>query len=213
MSKPKVLVFASGTATGGGSGFAKMVQFSQGENPVLNAEIVGVVSNHPEGGVFQKAKDTGIPFGHWMKETYPKDADQYRFWLSESGADWVMLSGWLKKVSGLVMSRTVNIHPGLLPLTAGLYGHHVHEFALEAYHRGEISHTAVTVHFVDENYDTGPIAIQKRVEIRPDDTVETLGNRVNASEHYWQSRILNAIVHGAITLHGRQVRYNNPQSQ
>lgn len=205
--KPRILVFASGSATGGGSGFAKMVEQSRGEDPVLDAEIVGVVSNHEHGGVHQKARALGINFGCWLKTAHTEvtDADQYQAWLSTFGADWVMLSGWLKKVSGLEMARTVNIHPGPLPLTRGLYGHHVHEAVLAAYQRGEVDRSAVTMHFVDEQYDTGPIAFSAEVEILPEDTPEMLGARVNACEHAWQSLVLNFIVHEDIRLVGREV--------
>ncbi len=198
--KPRILVFASGSATGGGSGFAKMVERSRdGE---LRASIVGVVSNHGGGGVAAKASNLHVPFGHW---TGPFKAEGYRHWVQTFKADYVMLSGWLKKVAGLDMARTVNIHPGPLPFTRGLYGHHVHERVMAAYHAGEIDAGAVNIHFVDEEYDTGPIAHSVRVEILPGDTPETLAARVNACEHVWQSHILNLIVHGAIRLEGRRV--------
>lgn len=200
--KPRILVFASGSATGGGSGFAKMVEQSRGEDPVLDAEIVGVVSNHGGGGVATKASSLRIPFGHW---TGPSTAEGYQEWVKTFEADYVMLSGWLKKVSGLEMARTVNIHPGPLPLTRGLYGHHVHEAVLSAYQRGEVDRSAITMHFVDEEYDTGPVAFSAEVQILPEDTPEMLGARANACEHSWQSLILNLIVHGDIRLVGREV--------
>ncbi|MBP7061028.1 MAG: hypothetical protein KBA91_03575 [Candidatus Moranbacteria bacterium] len=200
--KPRILIFASGSATGGGSGFAKMVELSRGTDPVLDADIVGVVSNHGGGGVAVKASSLRVPFGHW---TGPFTAEGYRQWVRAFEADYVMLSGWLKKVSGLEMSRTVNIHPGPLPLTRGLYGHHVHEAVLAAYLRGEIDTSAVTMHFVDEQYDTGPVAFTAEVMILPEDTAEMLGARVNACEHAWQSLVLNLIVHGDIRLVGREV--------
>lgn len=198
--KPRVLVFASGSLTGGGSGFAKMMEMRR--EGVLQADIVGVVSNHGGGGVAEKASRLHVPFGHW---TGPFTAEGYLKWVQTFNADYVMLSGWLKKVSGLDMARTVNIHPGPLPLTAGLYGHHVHERVMAAYQAGEIEASAVNVHFVDEEYDTGPIAHTVKVQILPTDTPETLGARVNACEHVWQSHILNLIVHGTIRLEGRNV--------
>lgn len=204
--KPRILVFASGSATGGGSGFQKMVEMSRGADPVLDATIVGVVSHHGGGGVAQKAARLGIHFGHW---TGPFTADQYQRWFETFQADYVMLSGWLKPVSGLDPARTVNIHPGPLPEFGGrgMYGHHVHEAVMAAYRRGEISQSAVTIHFVtdppgDDPYDKGPIAQMIRVEIQPDDTPETLAARVNACEHAWQSLVLNWIVHGQIWLDG-----------
>lgn len=201
-TKPKILVFASGSATGGGSGFAKIVEQSRGDDPVLDAIIVGVVSNHESGGVRKKADALGIAFATMANDF---TVERYQWLVRHFAADYVMLSGWLKKVSGLEMTRTVNIHPGPLPLTRGLYGHRVHEAVLAAYHRGEIAMSAVTMHFVDEQYGTGPIAFSAEVQIFPDDTPETLGARVNACEHAWQSRILDLIVHGDIRLVGWEV--------
>lgn len=204
-TKPRVLVFASGSATGGGSGFEKMVEATKGPNPILDAHIVGVVSNHGGGGVAAKASRHQIHFGHW---TGPFNEKGYQRWAQTFDADYVMLSGWLKKVSGLDMHRTVNIHPGPLPLTRGLYGHGVHERVMTAFRDGEITRSAVTMHFVDTDYDTGPIAFVVRVQILPDDTVETLAARVNACEHAWQSRVLNDIVHRRIWLEQGTVRSN-----
>lgn len=202
--KPRILVFASGSATGGGSGFAKMVEQSRGDDPVLDATIVGVVTNHESGGVRKKAEALGIAFAT-MSNDVAFTAERYQWLVQHFAADYVMLSGWLKRVSGLEMARTINIHPGPLPLTRGLYGHHVHEAVLIAHRRGEITKSAVTMHFVDEQYDTGPVAFSVEVQILPDDTPETLGARVNACEHAWQSRILDLIVHDEIRLVGREV--------
>ena len=95
-------------------------------------------------------------------------------------ADFVMCSGWLKFVRGLDPARTVNIHPGPLPQFGGpgMYGHHVHEAVMAAYHRGEITQSALTMHFVDEiGYDNGQIIFQMPVLIRPDDDAEDTGRK------------------------------------
>ncbi len=208
--QPRVLVFASGTKTGGGSGFEVMVWNTRISPPVLNAEIVGVVSNHPRGGVWKKAVELGVPFEFWPG---PFLAEDYRELVEKYGADYVMLSGWLKLVAGLDPARTINIHPGPLPNFGGdgMYGHHVHEAVLAAYHRGEITHSVVTMHFVDEVYDRGPIFFQRPVLIQPNDTPETLAERVNQVEHEWQSRVLNYVVHGQVRLVGDQVVYETEE--
>ncbi len=197
--KPRILVFEAGSATGGGSGFAKMVEQSRGDDPVLDAIIVGVVTNHESGGVRKKAEALGIAFAT-MSHDVAFTAERYQWLVQHFAADYVMLSDWPKEVSGLEMARTVITHPGPLPLTRGLYGHQVHEAVLTAYRRGEITKSAVTMYFAD-----GPVAFSADVQILPDDTPETLGARVNACEHAWQSRILDLIVHGEIRLVGREV--------
>lgn len=207
--KVRVLVFSSGDAKGGGSGFQEMVEFSRTDPPVLDAEIVGVISNHPEGGVFKRARSLQIPFEYWAG---PFDAKGYRSFVQKYRADFVMCSGWLKFVRGLDPAKTVNIHPGPLPKFggSGMYGHYVHEAVISAFRRGEITQSAVTMHFVDETaYDHGPIIFQMPVLIRPDDDAETLAKRVNEKERAWQSYILNLVVHQYIRLQDGQVFYKS----
>ncbi len=196
----RVLVFASGDDKGGGSGFQELVEFSRTNPPVLDAQIVAVISNHQNGGVRKRADALQVPFEYWPG---PYDAKGYRAFVEKYQADFVMCSGWLKFVRGLDPAKTVNIHPGPLPRFggAGMYGHYVHEAVMAAYRRGEITQSAVTVHFVDEAaYDHGPIIFQMPVLIRPEDDAETLAKRVNEKERAWQSHILNLIVHQHIYL-------------
>ncbi len=205
--KVKVLVFASGDPTGGGSGFQELVEFTRTIPPVLDAEVVGVVSNHPQGGVYKKAQSLQIPFEYWSG---PFEAEGYRSLVKKYQADYVMCSGWLKFVRGLDPAKTVNIHPGPLPQFGGpgMYGHHVHEAVIAAFRRGEITQSAVTMHFVDETaYDHGPIFFQMPVLIRPEDDAVTLAQRVNEKERAWQSHIFNLVVHRLIYLEDGKVFY------
>jgi phosphoribosylglycinamide formyltransferase 1 len=199
MQKPRILVFASGSKDGGGSGFQELVEFSRTSPAVLDAEIVGVVSNYRDGGVIRRANKLGV------MSTYfggPYEQDGYQELVRFYRADYVMLSGWLKMVKGLDSQTTVNIHPGPLPKFGGpgLYGHHVHEAVMEAYREELVIQSAVTMHFVDDQYDQGPIICQLPVLIRPDDTAETLAARVNEKERLLQSVVLNDIVNGRIFL-------------
>jgi len=203
----RVLVFASGDDKGGGSGFQELVEFSRTHPPVLDAQIIGVISNHQDGGVRRRADALHIPFEYWPG---PYDAKGYRGFVEKYQADFVMCSGWLKFVRGLNPAKTVNIHPGPLPRFggAGMFGHYVHEAVMAAYHRGEIKQSAVTMHFVDETaYDHGPIIFQMPVLIRLEDDAEMLAKRVNEKERAWQSHILNLVVHRHIYLKDGQVFY------
>ena len=203
----RVLVFASGDSKGGGSGFQELVEFSRTNPPVLDAQIIGVISNHEHGGVRKRAGAFHIPFEYWAG---PYDARGYRSFVERYRADFVMCSGWLKFVRGLDAARTVNIHPGPLPQFGGpgMFGHHVHEAVMAAFHRGEINQSAVTMHFVDETaYDHGPIIFQMPVLIRPEDDAESLAKRVNEKERAWQSYILNLVTHRHIYLSNGHVLY------
>lgn len=204
-SKPKLLVFASGNETGGGSGFEKLIKATR--SGVLDATIVGVVSNHLTGGVWVHAMNFGIPFlpfrGPWTAEAYQRIA-------RDSGADYFALSGWLKLVQGLghmttFNPRTVfNIHPGPLPRFGGkgMHGHHVHEAVLAAFRAGKINYSEVCMHFVTDEYDKGPVFFRQKVPIYETDTPETLAVRVNAQEHRWQAPITNLVVTGQISWNG-----------
>ncbi len=209
-TNPNILVFASGTKTGGGSGFETMVKAARTRPPILDAWICGVITNHFEGGVWQKAKTLGIRSEYWVG---PYRARGYQNFVKYFNADYVMLSGWLKLVTGLDPARTINIHPGPLPRFGGpkLYGRYVHEAVMAAYQRGEITHTAVTMHFVDEMYDHGPILFALPVPIEPGDTTETVAAKVNRAEHEWQPRVLNYVVHGQVRLVGKEVVYETEE--
>jgi phosphoribosylglycinamide formyltransferase 1 len=207
---PNILVFASGTKTGGGSGFEAMVRAARVKPPILDAWICGVITNHFGGGVWQRAKALGVQAGYWAG---PFLAGGYQNFVKHFQADYVMLSGWLKLVAGLDPARTINIHPGPLPRFGGpkLYGHHVHDAVMAVYHRGEITHSAVTMHFVDPVYDRGPIFFALPIPIEPGDTPETLAARVNQAEHAWQPRVLNYVVQEQVRLSGREVIYETEE--
>lgn len=215
----KIIIFASGTKDGGGSGFENLVNATK--NGVLNAEISAVVSNHENGGVREKADRLGIPFVYFPARKIPDSgefvdkegnkvdpsefatAENYRK-LTEK-ADLVCLSGWLKLVTGLGPQKTINIHPGPLPRFggAGMYGHDVHEAVMESYKKGETAHSAVSMHFVTEKYDEGPLFFSQSVPILPNDTAETLAKRVNEAEHKWQPIVTEKVLSGEISWDGK----------
>lgn len=195
----KLIIFASGSEEEGGSGFQHLVEASR--KGLLEASIVAVVSNHQKGGVWKRAQKLDIPFEYFSG---PYHAQEYRAIVEEYQAEWVALSGWLKLVRGLDATRTINIHPGPLPQFGGkgMYGEYVHKAVLEAYHRGEVQHSEVVMHFVTERYDEGPIFFRYPVPILENDTSQTLGARVNAAEHEFQSWVTNLVVQGHIRWDG-----------
>lgn len=199
MEEKRLLVFASGDKIGGSSGFQEMAERSRTNPRILEANIVAVVSNHAEGGVRKKADMLGIPFVHFPG---PFIAEEYQKIVKHWAPDYIMCSGWIKPISGLKESKVINIHPGPLPKFGGkgMYGHHVHEAVMAAYRRGEITQSAVSIHFVNEEYDRGAGIVQIPVLIRPDDDAESLAARVLKVEHNYQSFILNEVIHGRIML-------------
>lgn len=205
--KPKLIIFASGTASGGGSGFENLVEATR--TGVLDAEIVAVVSNHKHGGVRERAEHLGISFVYFAG---PYDAEHYSSILQKTAGDWVALSGWLKLVHGLDPAKTFNIHPAPLSYRHGhfggnkMYGHNLHQAIAEALAKGEISESGVSMHFVTEEYDRGPVFFEKRVPLRKGMTGEEIQKAVNIVEHEWQPKITNMVVHGEIKWDGRNPR-------
>ncbi len=168
--------------SGGGTNLQAIIDgIAQGA--VVNTEIVRVVCNNPGAGALERAKAAGIE-GVCVS---PKDyADRGQFeaalvrCVEEADPGLIVLAGFLVKVPVELIrkfkNRIVNIHPSLIPAFCGkgFYGLRVHEAALQ---RG-VKITGATVHFVDEGMDTGPIIMQKAVEVHEDDTPETLQRRV-----------------------------------
>ena len=193
---PKLLIFASGTKEGGGSGFENLVQATQ--NGTLHADSVGVVSHHEHGGVWKHAKRLSIRFFYFPE---PWTANAYQKIRTESGADFCALSGWMKPVAGLDPKTTFNIHPAPLPRFGGkgMYGLRLHKAVLDAYRNGEITHSAVTMHFVADEYDAGPTFFSTPVPIEPDDTPETLQARVKEMEHRVQPVVTDRVLRGELT--------------
>jgi phosphoribosylglycinamide formyltransferase 1 len=193
-----LVIFASGR----GSNFeAILLKIRQGR---LGASVRLVVSNNPDAGALATAAKFRIPTR--VLEPDIADADLVRL-LRESGADLVVLAGYMKKVPPAVVAafrnRIVNIHPALLPSFGGpgCYGLRVHEKVLEA----GVKVTGATVHFVDEEYDRGPVVMQATVPVRDGDDPETLQKRVLRAEHglYWKA--VRLVLSGRFHIEGRRV--------
>lgn len=123
----------------------------------------------------------------------------------EAGADLVVMGGFLKHV--LIPKdfdgRVMNIHPSLIPSFCGhgFYGHHVHEGVLNY----GVKVSGCTVHFVDNQFDHGPIVLQETVPVHEDDTPETLAARVFEQECVAYPKAIQWFAEGRLTIHGRHV--------
>jgi len=206
---PRLIIFSSGTKQGGGSGFEKLVEHQR--TGKLRAEIVAVVSNWSEGGVMQRALQLNVPFEHFAA---PYTVEAYKRILNKYKAEWISLSGWLKLVpvadltshkDGLDPRKTINIHPGPLPLFGGpgMYGFHVHQAVFKALEKGEIQESGPTMHFVTAEYDKGPLIFYKGTSLDPKkDTPETISQKVHQIEHEYQFWVTNLVVNGYINWDG-----------
>lgn len=186
----QIAVFASGR----GSNF-QAVQKELRAMPDPPAEIVLCVSNNPDPGAFQFAREEGIETLRLSPKMFDDEAGYDRALesaLRERSIGMIVLAGYMRQLpTGVVRAyagRILNIHPALLPKFGGkgMYGIHVHEAVIAA---GETS-SGPTVHLVDEEYDSGPIVAQESVPVHPDDTPELLAARVLEAEHRLYPRVV-----------------------
>lgn len=174
----KIVVMVSG----GGTNLQAIIDGVK-KGVITKTEIVGVISNNKNAYALERAKENGIP----AKCISPKDYESREVFneklleaVDEYAPDLIVLAGFLVVIPPAMISkyqnRMINIHPSLIPSFCGkgYYGLKVHEAALE---RG-VKVVGATVHFVDEGTDTGPIILQKAVEVEQGDTPEILQRRV-----------------------------------
>ncbi|ROL57053.1 phosphoribosylglycinamide formyltransferase [Bacteroidetes/Chlorobi group bacterium Naka2016] len=171
----------------------------------LDAIPAVVISNNSNAFALERARREGIPAYHISSKQYPTEEELDKAILEtliKHNVNIVCLAGYMKKVGPKVLNyfknRVLNIHPALLPKFGGkgMFGKYVHEAVLKA---GE-KESGCTVHLVDEIYDHGRILGQKIVPVFPDDTVETLAQRVLEQEHKLYPEVLQKIAKGEIIL-------------
>ncbi len=197
--------------SGGGTNLQAILDaIASGE--VTNARVVKVISNNSRAYALERAAKAGIPSLCVTRKEFPvpEQFDQALLAaLKECGADLVVLAGCLVVIPQSVVdafpNRIINIHPALIPsfCGTGYYGLRVHEAALA---RG-VKVTGATVHFVDGGTDTGPIILQKAVEVRDGDTPELLQRRVmEQAEWIILPRAIDLIANGRVAVEDGRVR-------
>ena len=191
--------------SGGGTNLQAIID-KIAEGVITNTEIAVVISNNKNAYALERAKQAGIeavcvsPKDYENREQFNqeflKTLDSYQ-------VDLVVLAGFLVVIPPAMIqkyeNRIINIHPALIPsfCGTGYYGLKVHEGALA---RG-VKVTGATVHFVDEGTDTGPIILQKAVEVQNGDTPEILQRRV-MEQAEWEilPRAIHLIANGKVTV-------------
>ena len=150
---------------------------------ITNAQLVSVISNNKGAYALERAKNKGIDTACVSPKDYENRAlfnEAFLRCVDEARPDLIVLAGFFVVLPPAMIQRyegrIINVHPALIPSFCGkgYYGLRVHEAALE---RG-VKVTGATVHFVDEGTDTGPILLQKAVEVLPGDTPQALQQRV-----------------------------------
>jgi len=194
----KIAVLASGS----GTNLQALI-----DAPDLGAEVRLVVSDRPDAGALGRAEAAGIPsrvvpWGAFGSRTEFTTAILGE--IESSGAEAVVLAGFMRVLSDELIAayrnRVLNIHPSLLPAFPGA---HAVQHALDL----GVKMTGVTVHFVDEEVDHGPIIAQRAVPVLPDDDLASLHARIQVEEHDLYPKVVGAFGRGQIHVEGRMVRW------
>jgi formyltetrahydrofolate-dependent phosphoribosylglycinamide formyltransferase len=201
--RPRLVVLISGGGTTLDNLLAKIAAGR------LAAEVALVISSNPKARGLAIAERAGVPARVLRRQEFatPEAYSEAVFdACRSSGVDWVIMAGFLTHVliPDDFENRVLNIHPALIPAFCGqgYYGHHVHEAVLE--YGARVS--GCTVHFVDNQYDHGPIILQKVVPVLEDDTPDTLAARVFQAECEAYPEAIRLVAGGKMVVEGRRVR-------
>lgn len=197
--------------SGGGTNLQAIID-AIADGRIRNARIVRVISNNPGAYALERAKKAGIEgvcVSPKSFETRDLFNDALLEAIKEADPGLVVLAGFLVAIPPQVVraypGQIINIHPALIPSFCGkgYYGLKVHERALE---RG-VKVSGATCHFVDEGLDSGPIILQKAVEVKDGDTPEVLQRRImEEAEWVIMPRAIDLIAQGRVVIEGRNTR-------
>ncbi|MBI5744506.1 MAG: bifunctional phosphoribosylaminoimidazolecarboxamide formyltransferase/IMP cyclohydrolase [Elusimicrobia bacterium] len=203
-----IVVFTSG----GGTNLQALMDAAAAGR--IDGKITLVISSKVDAGAVERARKAGIPVETASPGDFaPGNYDEHLASLCRgANADLVCLAGYMHKLGPRMLAgwkdRILNVHPALLPSFGGkgYYGRKVHEAVLAA----GVKVSGATVHFVDENYDRGPIVLQQPVPVLPGDTPETLAARVLTAEHAAYPAAAALFCSGRLKLEGGKVTVTGP---
>jgi phosphoribosylglycinamide formyltransferase-1 len=171
------------------------------------ARVTDVVGTHPDSPALARARELGLET-HVVRGSADAFDERLLATLERTRPDLICLAGYMRMAGPPLLARyplqIVNIHPALLPSFGGkgMYGHHIHEAVLS--YGAKVS--GCTVHFVDEEFDHGPVILQECVPVLGNDTPETLAARVLHAEHASYPKAVRWIAEGRVRVEGRVVR-------
>lgn len=199
-------------ASGSGSTFQNLVlrgRLPEEDPQRIDAEVVVLAVSKPDAYAAKRAEILGVACEVLPKEIQKDPAAlgaEIGRILTAHHVDLVAMAGFLKlwTIPPAFRGRVLNIHPALLPAFGGhgMYGHHVHEAVIAS--GAKVS--GCTVHFADDQYDTGPIVVQRTVPVTFEDTPESLAARVQEAEREAYAEAIQLFAEGRATIEGRRVR-------
>jgi phosphoribosylglycinamide formyltransferase-1 len=178
------------------------------ERKELDAEIAIVISNIKDAYALERAKKHNIPAVVINHKDFPNREAFEKALIEELNkrkVDLICLAGFMRVLTPFFVNhfpnRIMNIHPALLPAFKGLYGHHVHEAVLKS----GAKYSGCSVHFVTEDVDGGPIIVQRMVQVKDDDTPDTLAARILVEEHKAFSEAIKLFTQDRLKVEGNRV--------
>ncbi|MDI3257640.1 MAG: phosphoribosylglycinamide formyltransferase [Kyrpidia sp.] len=198
-------VFASGS----GSNLQRLLDLSR-EEDLGGGRVVLVVSDKPGCRALERAGAAGVATFAFQPKAYPDKPAYEREILArlrEHRIEWVVLAGYMRLVGevllGAYRGRIINLHPSLLPRFPG-------KDAVGQALAAGVRETGVTVHFVDEGMDTGPVIAREPVAVDPGDTADSLAAKIHAVEHRLLPAVVRALCRGEVWLEDGAVRRRDP---
>lgn len=200
-----IAVFASGR----GSNFQAILDAIE-SGRITQARICVVISNNAGSGALAIAREHGIPAHHVSQRQFGTETEYVgalKNILAGAGVNFIVLAGYMKKIDPVIVrtyrNRIINIHPALLPAFGGpgMYGMHVHDAVLAS----GATTSGATVHVVDEDYDRGPVILQRSVAISGGETPASLAAKVLEVEHELYPEVVRLFAEGKIHIDGRHV--------
>jgi len=193
--------------SGGGTTLQNFIDLI--EDGLLDARIVQVISSREDAFGVERARKARLPVTVVTRKEFARSSqfgDRIFGLIRKSDADLVLLAGFLQflPIAEDFQHRVMNIHPALLPAFGGkgMFGHHVHEAVLAA----GVKVSGCTIHFADDQYDCGPIIVQRAVPVMESDTPDTLAFRIFEQECIAYPEAVRLFVEGRLKIDGRRVR-------
>lgn len=185
-----IVIFASGAGTNA----ENIIRYFSNEK---KAKVTLVLSNKPQAKVLERAAALGVDSVFFDRRQF-YETGEVQLMLRDRKTDLIVLAGFLWLVPQPIIDeyrgRIINIHPALLPLFGGMgmYGERVHRAVLDAGH----TESGITIHYVNEEYDSGDIIFQAKCPVFPDDDTDALASRVHELEYMHYPEVISKIIDG-----------------
>lgn len=184
----RIILFASGNGTNA----ENIIKYFQNNG---TAKVVLVLSNRKDAKVLERAKDLHVPAIAFSRKEL-EDPNGVGKIIRDTNPDLIVLAGFLWKFPETIVAeypnKIINIHPALLPKYGGkgMYGSFVHEAVIE----NKELESGISIHYVNEEYDEGAIILQKKVQVTPHDTPESLARKVHKLEYEWFPKVIEKLL-------------------